>query len=86
MRGEVDQAANLFTRAVGILQRVVDLALYTGIDYVNHSTTINLSIALGNIGFVTLMKRDVIKSIAYFESALRVRVLSALVHCPLANW
>jgi Tfp pilus assembly protein PilF len=72
--GQPDKAMELLEESLRVQLFASDHSLYVGSKFSSHSSSLNVSITKANIGYISLVARDLSTCVASFEDAVRVRI------------
>lgn len=70
--GKVDRSLLYFQKALETHELVASRSMYAGSKFACQTAALNMSVTKANIGFLSLVTRDVPQSIVLFEAAARV--------------
>lgn len=71
--GKLERGLLYFQRALEIHELVSTRSMYAGSKFACQTAALNMSVTKANIGFLSLVTRDIPQSILLFEAAARVR-------------
>lgn len=78
MGGDVQQSILYLRESLKVQTIVSEHSIYCGSKFSAQAASLNMSITKANVGFLSLVVRDLAESVGVFESAVRVRMMSWL--------